>query len=129
MARHYTTIIFGECQSKANSRQIVFWKGVPRVIKSNKALKFAIDLDKQVPTRELLEGHLEANIRIYYKDRRPDLDPSLVLDGLQGKWYKNDRQIVSLRCERYLDKANPRVDVSVREITWDEWVPENNAKT
>ena len=124
--RCYTINIFGECQSKANSRQIVFIKGSPRVIKSKRALAFQKAIDEQVPKRELLEGHLRADIKIFYKDRRPDLDASLVLDGLQDKWYKNDRQIICINCERYLDKELPRVQVTVTEVQWDEWEPKNN---
>ena len=126
MSKCYTHIIFGECQSKANSRQIVFMKNTPRVIKSKKALAFSKALNEQVGVRNLLEGHLKADIKIFYKDRRPDLDPSLVLDGLQDKWYKNDRQIIAISCERYLDKEMPRVEVTISEVQWDEWEPKNN---
>ena len=32
-------------------------------------------------------------IEILYASRRPDLDESLILDCLQDRWYKNDRQV------------------------------------
>jgi len=45
----------------------------------------------------------------------------LVLDALEGIWYKNDRQFKRLFLEKFLDKNNPRVEVFVREITdWNE---------
>jgi len=122
----YKTIVYGNCQSKANSRRIVLIHNAPRVIKSKQALAFADAIDKQVKVEPFLEGHLSAHIKIFYKDRRPDLDPSLVLDGLQGKWFKNDRQIIRIHCERYLDKEDPRVEVEITEVEWDEWQPEKN---
>ena len=97
-------------------------KGKPRFIKSSKAIAFVKDVQAQAKRIEpLLEGDLEANIKIYYSSRRPDLDASLVLDALEGVWYKNDRQFKRLVLEKYLDKKNPRVDVFVNEISdWDE---------
>tara|TARA_R100000773_G_scaffold22815_1_gene20117 strand:- start:20373 stop:20753 length:381 start_codon:yes stop_codon:yes gene_type:complete len=124
--RSYRATIYGECQSKANSRRIVFHGGVPRVIKSKKAMVFATDISKQILRKPFLEGSLHADIKIYYKDRRPDLDPSLILDGLQDRWYKNDRQIMKITCERYLDKALPRCEVTVSELNWDEHDPKRN---
>jgi Holliday junction resolvase RusA-like endonuclease len=122
MPKIYSQQFKGECVSKANSRRLVTIKGKPRFIKSSKAIAFVKDLQAQAKRIEpLLEGDLEANIKIYYSSRRPDLDASLVLDALEGLWYKNDRQFKRLVLEKYLDKKNPRVDVFVNEISdWDE---------
>jgi len=117
----YSEWIYGECLGKANSRQIVRIGNMPRLIKSKRALEFEKAMALQVSARPFLEGDLQANISIWYKNRRPDLDPSLVLDGLQGKWYKNDRAIKRIICEHYLDKENPRVFVVVEEIEWDDF--------
>ena len=122
MPKIYSQQFKGECVSKANSRRLVTIKGKPRFIKSSKAIAFVKDVQAQAKRIEpLLEGDLEANIKIYYSSRRPDLDASLVLVALEGLWYKNDRQFKRLVMEKYLDKKNPRVDVFVNEISdWDE---------
>tara|TARA_R110000765_G_C18804348_1_gene593992 strand:- start:167 stop:577 length:411 start_codon:yes stop_codon:yes gene_type:complete len=122
MPKIYSQQFQGECVSKANSRRLVTIKGKPRFIKSAKALIFVKDVQAQAKKlNPLLEGNLEGVIKIYYSSRRPDLDPSLVMDALEGVWYKNDRQFKRLVLEKYLDKKNPRVEVFIREINdWDE---------
>ena len=122
MPKIYSQQFKGECVSKANSRRLVTIKGKPRFIKSSKALTFVKDMQAQAKRiTPLLEKDLEAHIKIYYSSRRPDLDASLVLDALEGVWYKNDRQFRRLVLEKYLDKHDPRVDVFVNEISdWNE---------
>ena len=122
MPKTYSQQFQGECVSKANSRRLVSVKGKPRFIKSSKALTFVKDIQAQAKKiTQLLEKDLEAHIKIYYSSRRPDLDASLVLDALEGVWYKNDRQFKRLFLEKFLDKNNPRVEVFIREITdWNE---------
>jgi len=94
--------------------------GKPRFIKSKKGLEFIKTIEEQVAPCKFLEGDLQATIKIYYSSRRPDLDASLVLDGLEGIWFKNDRAFKRIITEKYLSKENPRVEVSVEEIEWDE---------
>jgi|TARA_R100000479_G_C6361860_1_gene193360 Holliday junction resolvase RusA-like endonuclease len=104
----YVTV-FGEPASKANQRRAVLIHGKPRFIKSKKALSYSKNLVEQLSIREsLLEGDLCVAIKIYYKTRRPDLDESLILDLLQDKLYKNDRQVKRKYIEHGLDKNNPR---------------------
>ena len=84
-------IIFGSAQSKANSRRLVTFGGRPRIIKSKPALQFEKDVKAQVqPMDEMLEGDLSFHADIYYPSRRQDLDPSILLDALQGLIYAND---------------------------------------
>lgn len=104
----YVTIT-GEPASKANQRRAVLIHGKPRFIKSKKALSYSSNFLKQLSIREnLLEGDLCIAIKIYYQTRRPDLDESLILDLLQDKIYKNDRQVKRKYIEHGLDKNNPR---------------------
>jgi len=104
----YVTVS-GEPASKANQRRAVLIHGKPRFIKSKKALSYSKNFLKQLSIREnLLEGDLCVAIKIYYKTRRPDLDESLILDLLQEKIYKNDRQVKRKYIEHGLDKNNPR---------------------
>ena len=121
LKREVKCVIFGEACSKANSRRLVHIGGKPRFIKSKKALLFEKAVAAQAPRlNELLEGDLEFRADIYYASRRPDLDESIVLDALQGIWYAYDRAIKSKIVRKFLDKAEPRCEVWVKEIEWNE---------
>jgi Holliday junction resolvase RusA-like endonuclease len=113
-----TSIFFtinGEPASKANSRRLVTIKGRPAFIKSAKALAYVKSFKEQCPEMgdQMLEGDLEARIKIYYASRRPDLDESVILDCMQGLIYKNDRQVRRKVIEWGLDKENPRAEIVI----------------
>ena len=119
MKRKWQGLIFGEPVSKANSRRVVRIGGMVRVIKSAKALAYVEAVARQVP--ELPEDQqLKAPIRmtahIYYASRRPDLDPSLILDALQGRIYRNDRAVREMHLYHHLDREHPRAEVYLEEI-------------
>ena len=112
-------VVQGEPASKANSRRLVTIGGKPRSIKSAKALSYADAFNLQVqPVEPLLEGELAVTMNIYYASQRPDLDESLILDLLQGKLYKNDRQVREKHVYHFVDKLNPRTEISVRPRDW-----------
>lgn len=109
--------IEGQPYSKANSRRLVTIGGKPRFIKSEPARRYVTDFQAQCPRlKELLEGDLEVEIVIFYASRRPDLDPSLILDCMEGFIYKNDRQVKRQILYWGLDKKNPRAEIRVTEI-------------
>jgi len=119
MKRRWQGIVLGEPVSKANSRRIVRFGSKLRVIKSEKGLAYVEAVAKQVP--ELPEDRqLRAPIRltahIHYASNRPDLDPSLLLDALQGRIYRNDRAVREMHLYHHLDRANPRAEVYLEEI-------------
>lgn len=102
--------IHGEPASKANSRR---WTG-RLFIKSKKALDYGDAFAAQCPVLDpLLEGDLRVDMRIYYASRRPDLDDSLILDLMQGRIYKNDRQVKERHLYWGLDKDDPRAEITV----------------
>ena len=111
-------IIFGEPASKANSRRVVHYGGMSRLIKSKKALSYS-DVFKQqcgkLPT--LMTGDLRVTLYIFYASRRPDLDESLILDLMQGLIYENDRQVKERHCYWGLDPDNPRAEIIIEKIT------------
>ena len=110
-------IIFGEPASKANSRRVVRFGGMSRLIKSAKALSYSDAFKQQaVPIDPLLEGDLVVTMHIYYASRRPDLDESLILDLLQGVVYANDRQVKEKHIFWHLDKVNPRTLITVLKM-------------
>jgi Holliday junction resolvase RusA-like endonuclease len=114
-------LIYGAACSKANSRRLVFMGGKPRFIKSKKALDFEKAVKLQAPRlSEMLEGDLSFHADIYYPNRRSDLDPSILLDALQGIVYPNDRAFKQITSRKFLDKKNPRCEIEIAQIEWDE---------
>lgn len=107
-------IIYGEPASKANSRRVVRFGDLSRLIKSKKALTYSEMFKAQAkPISPLIEGDVSVTIYIYYASRRPDLDESLILDLLQGVLYVNDRQVKEKHIYWGLDKENPRAEIFV----------------
>lgn len=105
--------IIGEPASKANSR---VWRGPGRLIKSPKAVAYAQAFSWQCPAIDpLITEDVAVEVTIWYASRRPDLDPSLILDGLQNKIIKNDRQVKELHCYHELDTKNPRARIRIRK--------------
>lgn len=88
--------------------------GAIRSIKSKKARKFLDSVNDQLePLPELLQGELRMDIAIWYRTQRPDLDESIVLDALQGIFYKDDRQVRERHVYHFVDKEHPRVVVKI----------------
>ena len=111
-------IIFGEPASKANSRRVVHYGGMSRLIKSKKALSYSDVFRQQcgkLPT--LMTGDLRVTLHIFYASRRPDLDESLILDLMQGLIYENDRQVKERHCYWGLDPDNPRSEIIIEKNT------------
>jgi Holliday junction resolvase RusA-like endonuclease len=92
--------------------------GKPRVIKSEKALSYSRRFAAQVKKpSELIEEDVEVAVTIWYKTRRPDLDPSLIFDLLQKtEVIKNDRQIKVIHAYHKLDKENPRSHIQISTL-------------
>jgi len=108
--------ILGEPASKANSRRMVYVRGKPMFIKSQKALSYAEGFRRQCTYGKMLEGNVSVSMMIWYASRRPDLDESLILDLLQGVAYVNDRQVREKHIYWGLDKENPRTEILVEGI-------------
>ena len=85
-------------------------------IKSDKARQYEIDFNLQCPQlgEKMFKCDVEVTIRIYYASRKPDLDESVILDCMQGKIYKNDRQVKRKLIEWGLDRKNPRALIHVK---------------
>jgi Holliday junction resolvase RusA-like endonuclease len=110
-------IIFGEPASKANSRRVVRFGSMSRLIKSQKALNYSDAFRQQCqPLGKLMTGDLRVTLHIYYASRRPDLDESLILDLMQGLIYENDRQVKERHAYWGLDPDNPRAEILIEKI-------------
>lgn len=110
-----TFTVHGEPASKANSRKMVLIKGRPALIKSQKARDYVKTFEQQCPVLEVpTTDDVVVEMMIYYASRRPDLDESLILDCMQCRVYKNDRQVKQKFIYWGLDKENPRSVIRVR---------------
>ena len=110
-----TFTVYGEPASKANSRKMVLIKGRPALIKSVKARGYVTIFESQCPVLDVpTEDDVQVEMMIYYSTRRPDLDESLILDCMQNRIYKNDRQVKQKFIYWGLDKENPRSIIRVR---------------
>jgi|TARA_R110000751_G_scaffold58751_3_gene123791 Holliday junction resolvase RusA-like endonuclease len=114
----WTQTIKGEPASKANSRRLVLIKGKSRFIKSKKALDYCKEFESQVvPPLEPICGDVKMAITIWYKTRRPDLDPSLIMDLLQKVGViENDRQIKEIHAVHQLDREFPRSAIRITTL-------------
>lgn len=135
--------LLGQAASKSNRRQLVTVKGKPRLIKSKEARAFYADAVRQIPPccRLRLRGPISLVLRIFYSSDRPDLSEEVVMDAMQTQWrrvplgpgkfrremtqpgvYENDRQVVRKFVYKFIDRINPRVEVSVLALAPDLFV-------
>ena len=107
-------VIEGELASKANNRRLVTVQGRAMFIKSAKALSYNAAAAWQVPILDpMFEVDLRLDVMVWYASRRPDLDISLLLDSLQGRIYRNDRQVKTQLIDHALDRTRPRVEITL----------------
>jgi Holliday junction resolvase RusA-like endonuclease len=111
--------IHGEPASKANSRRLVTIGGKPRIIKSKKARDYLAAAEPQLSIQDSgkpYEGTVGVTMNIWYRSERPDLDPSLILDALEGHAYVNDRQVREMHLFHGVDRLEPRAMIWVLEL-------------
>ena len=112
----------GQPRSKANSRRMAQNKRTGKMfpIKNEKVLAWVKGIQAEAlacrPPR-LLEGDLSVSGTLYYPDRRSDLDPSALIDALEGIVFTNDRQVKHWDIHHGLDKDHPRVEIVIEEIS------------
>ena len=113
----YEAVVEGETASKSNARQLVRIGRRIVPIKSKKALAYKDCFERLAPTIDpLIDGDVLLFCHIFYATRRPDLDESLIMDCLEGKAYKNDRQIKAKIILHGLDRAAPRTEIKIARI-------------
>lgn len=121
--RWWSGTIVGEPASKANSRRMVRRGGKVLFIKSEKALSYVDAARLQIPTLgsdQILRGRLSLTAHVWYSTQRPDLDVSLILDILQDRIYRNDRQVREMHLYHHIDRDRPRTKLHVQEIIDDD---------
>lgn len=109
--------ILGEPASKSNSRKLVKFGDRPAFIKSDKARGYEKTFAAQCKVLdELITEDVMLWCKIYYASRRPDLDESLIMDLLQDRAIKNDRQIKMKIIIHDLDRENPRAQIKLAKL-------------
>lgn len=107
--------IYGQPYSKANSR--IWIQSRKMFIKSKKAIQYCSDFATQCPRlNDLMLTDVCVSMTIFYASLRPDLDESLILDCMQGRIYKNDRQVKKKIITHGLDRKNPRSEIIVEAL-------------
>ena len=109
--------ILGQPCSLKNSRDQIpnprapgKWISVP----GKTARQYLRDFNKQAPILQpLIECDVSVTIRIFYSWNGPDLDEALILDAMQKRIYKNDRQVREKHVYHAIDKDNPRAEIIV----------------
>ncbi len=67
---------------------------------------------------KMLDGDLSVTFRVFRPKRIGDLDNRLKIsqDALKGICFADDKQIIEIHAFRFDDKANPRIEIDVKEI-------------
>jgi Holliday junction resolvase RusA-like endonuclease len=109
-----TQVIIGICPSKSNCYKIgdkSLYK-TPALVAYEQA--FYLQCNKYRNAN--IKGLFEFNLRVFYPSNKADLDNSLkvTLDCLQHvKAIANDNKCIKIVAEKFLDKANPRIEFSI----------------
>jgi hypothetical protein len=122
-------VIYGHLQSKSNGRKLVRFGKRLASIKSDSARQWWRDtLIQGMAWKQPwmpFKGTICLTARVFYPDRRNDLDISLLMDVLQVGTPKNpgigviqnDRQVIKQILVRAIDKERPRVEFWLDEFT------------
>lgn len=113
-------VILGTPPSKSNCYKIISFNGHASLAKG-KALKeyeksFYLQCNEY--RNRNIDGLFELYVDAYYPSNRSDLDNSLkcLLDMLQSvKAIKNDNKCVKIVAQKFIDKANPRIEFVLKE--------------
>ncbi len=114
-------LLLGQLYSKSNSRQLIFSKGKPRIIKNPKAIKckkeFVMQLKAQWHGKAPIPQPAHLICTVYYQSRRSDLDITLLMDAIEEAGVvENDRHIWKYQATKEIDKDNPRVEMEIFEM-------------
>lgn len=113
-------IIIGKVPSKSNSYKIIKKDGKFSLAKKPALINYENAFGYQCHSKNLMiTGRFIFTADIFYEDNRPDLDNSfkILLDCLQKfNVIKNDRSCVEIVARKHIDKKNPRVEFTIKEL-------------
>jgi len=113
--------IFGNPPSKSNCYKIITLSGHGSVCKTKALKQYENDFYIQCNhyRNKNIQGYFEIYIDVFYPSQRSDLDNSLkcTMDCLQKvKAIENDNRCVKIVAQKFLDKLNPRIEFTIKEI-------------
>lgn len=114
-------VILSSVPSKSNCYKIITLSGHGSLAKTP-ALKLyekSFYLQCNLYRNRNIKGLFELHLDVYNSSQRPDLDNSfkVVLDCLQAcKAIENDRNCVKIVAQKFVDKINPRIEFTIKEI-------------
>lgn len=116
-----TQVILGTPPSKSNCYKIITISGHGSLAKTPALKKYENDFYIQcnLYRNKNIDGYFEFHVDVYYPNQKSDLDNSLkvILDCLQRvKAIVNDNKCVKIVANKYLDKANPRIEFSINKV-------------
>ena len=119
-SREYKMTILGDCPSKANSYRIITIRGHARLGKTKVLQSYEKAFTLQCKFRGLnIKEFFYIDMDVYYPNNRKDLDGAwkIILDCLQANGViNNDRECLELHARKMIDKANPRVEITIRTM-------------
>ena len=123
-------VILGCVPSKSNQYVITKIAGHASMSKSKtmKAFEERFYLQCGAYRNKNICGFFELYVDVYFQSNQPDLDNSLkgLLDCLQGcNAIKNDRNCVKIVANKFIDKLNPRLEFTLKEVNG---IAEKNSK-
>lgn len=114
-------VILGQPPSKSNSYRIIKIGGHASLGKTTALKNYESSFYKQCPLRDAnISGFFKLYLDVYFQSNLPDLDNSLkvFLDCLQVcKAIKNDRYCTEILARKFIDKNNPRIEFTIKEVT------------
>lgn len=121
----YKMTIRGHLPSKSNQYIIITKKGTDgkyhgSLMKSNAMKEYEQMFYLQCPCRGAnIQGYFSLELKVFHETNQPDLDNSFkgILDCLQScKVIKNDRYCTEIHAYKFVDKTNPRVEITIKEV-------------
>lgn len=122
MTPHFKTmkqVIHGICPSKSNCYRVnQHTKGLYKT-KALTDYEKSFYLQCNIYRNKNIGEQFEIYLDVFYPSQRADLDNALkvVMDSLQHcKAIVNDRSCVKIVAQKYMDKANPRIEFEIKKI-------------
>ena len=112
--------ILGKTPSKSNSYKIITIGGHASLSKTSALREYEKKFYLQCPCRNVnIKGYFALEVKVFYENNRPDLDNAMkiLLDCLQScKVIENDRYCTEIHAYKFVDKTNPRVEITIKEV-------------
>lgn len=116
----YKMTIHGKTPSKSNSYKIITIGGHSSLAKAKALKEYERAFYLQCPFRGIdIQYYFAIEVKVFHESNRPDLDNAMkiLLDCLQScKVIRNDRYCTEIHAYKFVDKTNPRVEITIKEI-------------